>query len=307
MTITIKPVCEQCGGPEARLYCYWPATLCQTCATKRVENEKATEAAQEAPAVNAADEPSEGVAAPEATAGPVDLDARAKQLTDAIAAQAARPLVAQGLHCGEPVNFADERSAAVVEAMSEEAKRRQERRQRAAQRVKEYHRILPLQLALIRRVMFSGDRLGARRQVMTVFESYVRVRHGQQTGILTDYRPVSRILSDLHRREGLTDAELLELLDAWHRLEQASDPDHESITTAIGIAIRRLGRTADEKLGRQYLDDHKGYRAGRAIGAFRKSPKVCSGCGAFSEGAEPGGELEIGWEDAEATREAVTA
>lgn len=307
MTITNKQVCEQCGAPSARIYAYWPATLCQACAAERVANEKAAGAAQDALAVDTADEPSEAVATPEATTEAVDVDAKAKQLVDAIAAKATRPLVAQDQHCGEPVSFADAQATAAVEAMTEDARKRQERRQRAAQRVAEYHRILPLQLALVRRVMFSGDRLGARRQVMTVFESYVRVRHGQQTGILTDYRPVSRILSDLHRREGLTDAELLELLDTWHRLELATDPDHESITTAIGLAIRRLGRIADEKMGRPYLDDRKGQRAARAIGAYRKSPQVCSGCGAFSESAEPGADLEIGWQDAEATEEAVTA
>ncbi len=307
MTITNKQVCEQCGAPSARIYAYWPATLCQACATERVANEKAAGAAQESPAGDTADEPSEAVATPEATTEAVDLDAKAKQLGEAIAVQAARPLVAQGQHCGEPVSFADAQATAAVEAMTEDARKRQERRQRAAQRVAEYHRILPLQLALVRRVMFSGDRLGARRQVMTMFESYVRVRHGQQTGILTDYRPVSRILSDLHRREGLTDAELLELLDTWHRLEQASDPDHESITTAVGLAIRRLGRIADEKLGRQYLDEHKGYRAGRAIGAYRKSPQVCSGCGAFAEVMDPDADLEIGWEHAAVTGGVVTA
>lgn len=300
MTITNKQVCEQCGAPSARIYAYWPATLCQACAAERVANEKAAGAAQESLAVDTADKPSEAVATPQATTEAVDVDAKARQLVDAIAVQAARPLVAQGQHCGEPVSFADAQATAAVEAMTEDARKRQERRQRAAQRVAEYHRILPLQLALVRRVMFSGDRLGARRQVMTVFESYVRVRHGQQTGILTDYRPVSRVLSDLHRREGLTDAELLELLDTWHRLELATDPDHESITTAVGLAIRRLGRIADEKLGRQHHDDRKGQRVARAIGAYRKSPKVCSGCGAFSESVDAGADLEIGWPDEEA-------
>src|SRR5690606_19175437 len=119
-------------APSARIYAYWPATLCQACAAERVANEKAAEAAQAAPAASTSDEPPEAIATPEATTEAVDVDAKAQELVDAITAQAARPLIAQGLHVGEPVSFADERTDAVVEQMTDEAKRRQERRQQAA-------------------------------------------------------------------------------------------------------------------------------------------------------------------------------
>ena len=90
-------------------------------------------------------------------------------------------------------------------------------------------------------------------------------------------------------------------------VEQAAEPDHESSTTAVGLTIRRLGRIADENLGRQFHDNRKGQRAVRAIGAYRKSPQVCSGCGAFAEVLKPDADLEIGWEHAEVTKGEVTA
>lgn len=324
MTITNKQVCEQCGAPSAQIYAYWPATLCQACAADRVANEKAAEAAQESPAVDTADEPSEAVATPEAaTAEPIPHPLAAggrdpfMDAADEMIAERANRL-SQDATPANPEQPADSRSTATIgraRRRANKSARRQTMREAAKQWTTEHDDQLPLQLGLCGRLMRQGDVLAARQLAAAAMMGWVNARFTRLRGTPAT-RPVDAMLAVLRASGDLASDQFCTLVDAWRLLSAPVDPANaDALTGQVGTATAQLMRVVLDSPRCQVEPVRKAKKrarslAGESLRLFHVSP-----FDAFAdlfedfhrEQSKPEAELEIGWQDAEATEEAVTA
>lgn len=305
MTITNKQVCEQCGAPSARIYAYWPATLCQECAAARVANEKAAEAAQDTTAVDPADEPPPADESPAATADAANSEQPpvGESSCDSLAADQQDPTPADQ----DPP--ADTRSISTIgraRRRKNKTARRQAMRAAAEQWASEHDDQLPLQLGLCGRLMRQGDVLGARQLAIAAMAGWVNARFSRLKGAVPSM-PVDAVLAGLRAAGDLNGEQFCVLVDAWRLL--TAPVDHANLQGTTG----HVG-TATAQLMRIVLDSPRGHvhlvrkmktrarsRAGEVLREFHELPLA----GPFE--FEPETELQIGWPEAAAEDESPQA